>query len=205
MELSSQGKYEEAINIIKPLKETLDTNDQNYILCLYFLSENSTKIYKPHDAIKYNEEIIKRNPEAEVDALAVIARNKTLLGNFYGSIAAYERILKLDPDYSVAYGNLANAYNYAGEYQKAIEILNAFPDSNNNYILHTKAFSYLNLGQNDSAKKYIDAYLLKDEANTDYMAYLDAAEIYNTLGNKKKSCEYITKSNEIIIKEKIQE
>jgi len=198
--LSRQGQIDKALEKVNALKKTTAKDDPQYLLLIMMSGELNIKALNCEDAIRDAEEIMQLSPDLETDCLSQIALFKKYLGDFEGAIIAYKRILILNPTDHIIYNNIASTYNEAGNFVEAIETLNSNPSSER---LHTEyyhySFAYLNLNKLDSARHYIEKYLAADDEKNFSLAYTTGAKIYFALGYKKKSCEYITKANEIII------
>lgn len=203
--ISDQGDYNSALADLKIIKQSKDKDSSVYVAALMLSSEINTKLFNCEDVMKDNEDIIKVYPLMETDCQTKIARFKRYLGDHDGSIKAYKRIIQLKPDDNVTICNLALSYNLLGKYDETIKILKTiqgaehFPQEYYQY-----AIAYYHLNKFDSAKDYIDKYLLTEKGSNDQLGYKDAALIYSRLNNKAKSCELITKANELLISNKIE-
>jgi len=206
MMLSEQGQTDKANDKINSLRKTVTAKDSLYTYLIMTSAEMNMKAFNCEGAITDNEEIIQLVPSTEIDCQTQIARFKKYLGDFDGAITAYKRILQLDPKDHLTFNNMASAYNSAGKYQDAISVLNSNPNTErlpSEYYLF--AIAYFNLNKLDSAKLNIDKYLTTDNSAKDFLAFKVAAQIYSALSDKKKSCEYITKANDIITMTKPEE
>ena len=203
--ISDQGDYNSALADLKIIKQSKDKDSGIYISALMLSSEINTKLFNCEDVIKDNEDIIKVYPSMETDCQTKIARFKRYLGDHDGSIKAYKRILQIQPNDNVTICNLALSYNLLGKYDETIKILKIINNSDHfAQEYYQYAIAYYHLNKLDSAKDYIDKYLLTDKGMNDQLGYKDAALIYSALNNKTKGCDYITKANELLISNKIE-
>lgn len=199
MMFSEQGQTEKANDKINSLRKAVTVKDSFYIYLIMTSGEMNMKVNNCEAAIVDLEEIIQLVPSTEIDCQTHIARFKKYLGDFDGALTAYKRILKLDPKEELTFNNMASAYVHAGKYQDAVNVLNSNPNTERlSSEFYHYAIAYFNLNKLDSAKLNIDIYLKTERAEQDYYAYKVAAQIYSALSNNEKSCEYITKANDII-------
>ena len=206
MTLKQQGKPIKALARIKALRDSVTVRDSLYTYMILTSAELNGRLYYCEEAIRDNEEIIKLVPSSEANAQAYIGQFKRMIGDFEGAIAAYSRVLKLDKKNTSAYTNLANVYNNAGRYDEAIRILNS--DMSRLRPIgeyYQYAMAYYNLHKLDSAKLFINEYLMDSASIGDYNANKLAAQICEGLGFKKVSCEFITIAMDIITEAKAEE
>lgn len=206
IELYRDGQTDKVISIIDSLRKSNVIKDKNYTILILASADINKKTYNLEGSIRDNEELITLSPESEINRQVQIGILKKYIGDFDGSIKAYERIIKLDPKNNIAYNNMASTYIAAEKYQDALSILN---NKNNldkgNLEFFISAIAYFHLNRLDSAKYNIDKYIELEDVTNDFEAYKYAAQIYFALDENKKSCDLITKANEIIINTKTEE
>ena len=204
--IADQGDYVSALADLKIIKQSKEKDTSVFIAALMLSSEINTKLFNCVEVIKDNEDIIKIYPVMEPSCQSKIARFKRYLGDHAGSINAYKRILQLQPDDSVTICNLALSYNLLNKYDEAIKTLKTIHGSDHfPQEFYQYAIAFYHLNKLDSAKDFIDKYLLSDKGLNDQLGYKDAALIYSGLGNKIKGCEYILKANQLLISNRIEE
>jgi tetratricopeptide (TPR) repeat protein len=96
-----------------------------------------------------------------VTALKALAYKQQSSGDFLGAQLTFERLLKLEPGNSQSYRNLALAYSYAGQYQKALDL---YKRIENNVNVGNANFSGINRTIFNETKNLISQN--KNELNT---------------------------------------
>ncbi len=103
---------------------------------LYIESERAVADGQPDRSIETLREIVKRYPD-EKEATRYLADYYLVRRRGAEAAELYEKIVVLDPSSKIAYNNMTYAYEYAGNYDKAIESINRYialvPDEANPY------------------------------------------------------------------------
>jgi eukaryotic-like serine/threonine-protein kinase len=128
------------------------------------------------------------------------------------AVSAYQEAIKLDPQESITWGNLGNAFYYGGQkaasrqpYQKAIELcleeLKVNPKDP--LVLSEAAGYYSMLDDRNHALEYLKQAL--EYGRNDKEILLDAAGVYNQLGDSGPALEWLGKAIQAgYTREKIQ-
>jgi len=213
--LSKSGDYKKAADQIAVLKKSASPKDSLYSILIGISVDVNMKAYNYHAAINNMEELLVLMPDEEQTCLTNIACCSRYLDDTDKNIAISKKIVKKYPDNEIVYGNLANTYNYLKQYDKALEVLNGRPGKH----FYTEDFqyaqAYFGLKQYGKAKEYIEKYLAYENNDKsrnigagpigEYIAHKLAAQIYNALGNKDKSCNSITKAAQLAADQKVLE
>jgi tetratricopeptide (TPR) repeat protein len=207
--LSEQGQIEKAKEKIKLLKQA-HLNDTTYAMVLTLSMEIEEKDNNYEQALKDNEECLKLSFANEKSIRQNIGRLKKNIGDFAGSERAFKRVIELDPFDGIVYINLAILYNYTYRYSDAIDILKANPsqsksvfETNSEY--HQFATAFLNIEKYDSAKIFIDKFLMTEDAKKDEVVFYQAALIYFKLDDKASACKFIQHANRLLTENKIDQ
>lgn len=199
MVLTNEGEIDKALHLIDSLRNSNPIRNENYLMLLMASTELNMKTFNVENVIKDNQEIISFDPEYELDCQNKIATYKKYLGDYEGAIISHKRVLELDPKDEISFNNMSSVYNLLGKFDDAIRILNSNPSKEHRSLeFYNYAFAFYNLNKLDSAKQYIDKYLQFDDAKKDFLGYKLASEIYSGLSDRKSSCIFITKANDII-------
>jgi len=87
---------------------------------------------KPVEALEYLNKAIHLNPIPPVPYLGNLGISYRMLGQYEKAIEMYQRCLKREPNYWLAYSGLATAYSLSGQENNAKtavrQVLNLFPD-----------------------------------------------------------------------------
>ncbi|MEM8889068.1 MAG: tetratricopeptide repeat protein [Bacteroidota bacterium] len=119
------------------------------------------------------------------------------LGKADDAIGYLQRIIDLDPEFSISYINMGYQYQLMERHEKALEYFNKAVelDPENPLALSNRSFSLLNTGQLKAAMKDIEK-SLKIYPNNSY-AYRNRAHIYLKQGKKDKACEDLITANNL--------
>lgn len=197
--MSDKGHTDKAIKKLNNYRKNVSKQDSLYIFIALTSSYLNMAAFNCEEAIKDNEEIIQLDSTKEIDCQMYIALYKKYMGDFDGAINANKRLLQIDSTSMIVYNNLASAYNSAGKFQEAINILSLNPNSERMQTEYYHfAYAYFNLNKIDSAKYWMEIFMTKEPALNDFLAYKLLAQIYFTLGDTLKSCSYINKANSLI-------
>jgi tetratricopeptide (TPR) repeat protein len=207
--LSEQGQTEKAKEKIRALKQA-HLNDTTYAMVLTLSMEIEEKDNNYEQALKDNEDFLKLAFGNEKSIQQNIGRLKKNIGDFSGSEKAFKRVIELDPFDGIVYLNLAILYNYTDRYSDAIDILEANPSQSKsvfetNSEFHQFATAFLNIERYDSAKVFIDKFLMTEDAKKDEVVFYQAALIYFKLKDKVSSCKFIQQANRLISENKIDQ
>ena len=145
--LSELGEYQESNHLFLTIINELDTEMNE---CLYFIANNYAHLGLFHEAMKYAEMYMEREPDGEfaedteelLDLLNIEnedvhvienqdhlivnqekARNLLEKGKFAEAIVLLEEIIADYPEFWSAYNNLALAYFYIGDVKKAQSLI----------------------------------------------------------------------------------
>jgi tetratricopeptide (TPR) repeat protein len=205
--LSQQGQTEKAKEKIKILKAA-HLNDTTYAMVLTLSMEMEEKDNNYEQAIKDNEECLKLAVTNEKVIQQNMGRLKKNTGDFAGSEKAFKRVIELDSSDDIVYINMAILYNYTYRYREAVDILKAKPNqSKSEFITNSEnrqfAMAFFYLEKYDTAKIFIDKFIVTDNGKKDEVAFYEAAVIYSNLNDSANACKFIQQANGLIVDNKI--
>jgi tetratricopeptide (TPR) repeat protein len=111
---------------------------------------------------------------------------------FDDSISYSQRALELEPGLLAPRINLAEAYLEKKMFPEAIRELEKVPDTDDDYVVAEKAYTYAIAGRKDEALKAFTE--LQKSVGTRGAPYA-YARIYSALGDKDKAFEWLEKIN----------
>jgi tetratricopeptide (TPR) repeat protein len=119
---------------------------------LYIEAERRIAEGEPERSADVLRELVTRYPD-EKEALVLLADFHLVRRQGAPAAEMYEKVVALDPLHKIAYNNMTYAYEYAGNYDKAIESINRYialaPDEPNPY--DTRGDLYAHYGRLDEA------------------------------------------------------
>ena len=187
----SNKEYENQSN--KPQKEEPDNFAQAGIK---YLQENKYAL-----AIKNFSKHLEIYPK-HTDVLFFRGWAKSSIGDYYGAINDYDKIIELNTDYPLKYTEISMVYNnksYAfvklKKYAKALPIVEIALklDKSDWHYWDTRAEIYLNLGLYQKCISDLDKALkIKKNENSYFLRGL----AYIRIGEKEKGCKDLSKSGE---------
>jgi tetratricopeptide (TPR) repeat protein len=137
------------------------------------------------------------------DVMFFRALSKSELGDIYGAIDDYEKIIELNSNYPMQYAKLATVYNNKAycltkqkKYKEALPFVEKAlsMDETEWFIWDTRGEIYYNLGDyNKSIKDLTKAIKIKENENSYYFRGL----AFIKLGQKEKSCKDLSKAGEL--------
>lgn len=174
----SQKKYRDAIQkLSKAIKYNSKHSETLFNLAsAYFKLKDFTR------AAKYCNKILKTDPTYRAESVYTIrGACNNRLNNPVGAILDYRAALKLNPNNSSLYNNIALIFSKQGKYDKAIKYLNASIKiySKSSVVYYNRGLAYNSLG------KYEQAYADFKTA-CDLGGYDDACGYYKSLKKKLK-------------------
>jgi TolB-like protein len=125
-------------------------------------------------------------PNAALGSLLLLARK------YDESIKYSQRALELEPTVMAARMNLADAYLAKGMFTEAIQELETFHDTEDEYLLGQKAYAYALAGRKEQALKTLAS--LQKLLGPQGFPYA-YARIYGALGEKDKAFDWLEKIN----------
>jgi len=137
------------------------------------------------------------------DILFFRASSKSELGDLYGAISDYDKVIELNSNYPMQYNKVGMAYNNkAYSYVKLKEYNKALPfvekaielDKSEWYFWDTRGEIYLNLGDYKKSISDLDI-ALSIEKNPD--SYFLRGLAYIKSGQKVKGCKDLSKAGEM--------
>jgi serine/threonine protein kinase/tetratricopeptide (TPR) repeat protein len=137
---------------------------------LYIEAERRVADGQPERCADVLRELVSRYPD-EKEALVLLADFHLVRQQGEPAAALYEKVVALDPSHKIAYNNMTYAYEFAGNYDKAIESINRYialaPDEPNPY--DTRGDLYAHNGRLDDAMESYRAALAR---KSDFMPSL---------------------------------
>lgn len=134
---------------------------------LYIEAERRIADGQPEQCADVLRELVARYPD-EKEALVLLADHYLVRQQGAPAAALYEKVVALDPSHKIAFNNMTYAYEYAGNYDKAIESINRYialaPDEPNPY--DTRGDLYAHNGRLEEA---MDSYRAALTRKPDFM------------------------------------
>lgn len=187
----NKGQNDEAINSFKKVIELTTARPQlqssyHYLGLIYHNKGNYD------EAIARLNKALELNP-ADIDSLKYIARSYYYKGNYDEAIARFNKVLELNPldvtDLGLrgwSYYHKSNYNESIKDFNRAIENIKPQQKTDSQTALRGKGFSYLGLGDGETAVNMIK----QAKSALDYDNNYDLSLIHYVLGNKEKAWEF---------------
>lgn len=171
-------------------------NDKDKSAPLYLaLAKVEASIRKTVDAAKdvYIKGLTIHPNDAQLSMALAGAYEQT--GDIAGARGVYEKLLEVNPDFSLAANNLASLlldYGKEADIPAALKLAERFKNSESVYFLDTYAWSLVKSGNNSEGLKILESLLLKEPKMPELRYHLGVAYLNN--GNKATAASELKQS-----------
>jgi tetratricopeptide (TPR) repeat protein len=181
-------------------KETMSTDNSSTDFALIGMQNMQNREYAP--AIRNFSKYLETDKN-NTDILFLRALSKSELGDLYGAISDYDKVIELNSNYPMQYNKVGMAYNNKAysyvklkEYNKALSFVEKALelDKSEWYFWDTRGEIYLNLGDYKKSISDLDKALsLEKNPNSYFLRGL----AYIKSGQKVKGCKDLSKAGEM--------